>query len=255
MPISQSVIAFVITSIIVDLPLRHQNMKQTLATLLTILSLFFVGSRVNASDEVALVGAESGKWTMDYEAALKLAAAKKLPVILNFTGSDWCGWCQFMDKNVFAGEAWQKFAADKVVLVTLDFPEDKLKVPQDYKIRNEALSQKFGIEGYPTYIVLDCDGSSVLGQLSAGQDKTPESFIQEFKDTTRFSAANLELYSTKHPDKAADLKTALTAFKKVQSDLNAWVATRPVQNDENNKKFEGFQKEMKAALEKLDTFK
>ncbi len=230
-------------------------MKHTLAIFITILSFLLVGSRLDASDEVALVGAESGKWTMDYEAALKLASAKKLPLILNFTGSDWCGWCKLMDKNVFAGESWQKFAADKVVLVTLDFPQDQLKVPQDYKIRNEALRQKFGIQGYPTYIVLDSDGSTILGQLSAGQDKTPESFIQEFEDATRFSAANVVLYTSKNPDKADDLKSALAAFKKVQADLNAWIATGPVQNDENNKKFAGFQKDMQTALEKLDTFK
>jgi len=200
-------------------------------------------------------GVEAGKWTMDYEAALKLAAAKKLPIILNFTRSDWSDLCKLMGKNVFSREAWTKYAADKMVLVTVDFPQDPLKVPEGYQIRNEALQKNFGIHEFPTYIVLDSDGSSILGQLGAGKEKTPESFIQEFKDTTRFSAANVELYSSKHPDKAADLKASLEAFRKVQSDLNAWIETGPVQNDENDKKFAGFRKEIVAALEKLDTFK
>ena len=52
-----------------------------------------------AADKVELEGASVGVWTMDFDAAVKLAGEKKLPLILNFTGSDWCGWCKLMDKN------------------------------------------------------------------------------------------------------------------------------------------------------------
>ena len=132
----------------------------------------------HAEDKVQLEGAEAGKWTMDYEAAVELAAKKKLPMMLNFTGSDWCGWCKLMDKGVFAQDEWKEFATKNVILVTLDFPKDKSIVPEKYVSQNNELKQQFGVRGYPTYVVLDSDGKSKLGQLGAGRDKTPASFIK-----------------------------------------------------------------------------
>ena len=78
-----------------------------------------------AADQVELEGASVGIWTMDFDAAVKLAGEKNLPLMLNFTGSDWCGWCKLMDKNVFAEEVWKTYAKENVLLVTLDFPQDK----------------------------------------------------------------------------------------------------------------------------------
>ena len=103
----------------------------------------------------------------------RAGAHQELPLLLNFTGSDWCGWCKIMDKNVFAGEEWKKYAADNVVLVTLDFPNDKSIVPEKYVERNKNLQAKFGVGGYPTYVILDSDGETKLGQLGAGKEKTP----------------------------------------------------------------------------------
>ena len=61
------------------------------------------------ANEVQTKGAKLGQWTMDYDAAVKLAQSSKQPMILNFTGSDWCGWCKIMDKNVFAKDEWKKY--------------------------------------------------------------------------------------------------------------------------------------------------
>ena len=148
-----------------------------------------------AADKVEIDGASVGVWTMDFDAAVKLAGEKKLPLILNFTGSDWCGWCKLMDKNVFAEEAWKTYAKENVLLVTLDFPQDKSVVPEKYVARNKALQEKFGVRGYPTYVVLDNDGDTKLGQLGAGRDKTPSSFIEEFKGVVRMSAGAIEAYA------------------------------------------------------------
>lgn len=207
------------------------------------------------AEDAALVGAESGKWTMDYESAVKLAAEKDLPMMLNFTGSDWCGWCKLMDQKVFAGEAFKTYAKDKIVLVTLDFPRDPLKVPENYLTRNNELKSKFGIQGFPSYIVLDSDAKTVLGQLGAGREKTPESFVEEFKAVTRFSAANMAAYAKANPDKADAFKGALDGYRKVEAELRAWIETRPEQNEANNKKFAEFQELLKAAAQKLDEFK
>jgi len=207
-----------------------------------------------ADDSVQTEGAEVGKWTMDFQAATKLAAAKKLPLMLNFTGSDWCGWCKLMDKNVFAKEEWKKFAAKNVVLVTLDFPSDKSIVPEKFVGQNNELKEKFEVGGFPTYVVLDTDGKTKLGQLGAGQEKTPASFIDEFKGVARMSAARIEAYIKANPDKAAAYKAAIKEDKAATKALDDWIATKPEQNDENNKKFAEFKARIKEASEKLAGF-
>ena len=108
------------------------------------LAMSAVVMNAQAADKVKLEGAKVGVWTMDFDAAVKLAGEKNLPLMLNFTGSDWCGWCKLMDKNVFAEEEWKAYAKDNVLLVTLDFPNDKSIVPEKYVKRNEKLQEGWG---------------------------------------------------------------------------------------------------------------
>lgn len=218
---------------------------------------FLFGSLFTSSvtaDEVATEGAEVGKWTMDYEAAVKLATEKKVPIMINFTGSDWCFWCKLMDENVFADEKWKTFAADNVVLVTVDFPKDQNIVPEKFVGQNEELKKKFGIRGYPTYIVLDSDGETQLGQLGAGRDKTPEIFIKEYKRMILMSPSGMEAYAKANPDKADAFKAAIEEINSVKKEVDDWIATKPQRNEENNKIFAEFQERMKAATKKLEAF-
>ena len=134
-----------------------------------------------ADAAVATEGAQPGVWTMDYDAAKKLAAEKDLPLFLNFTGSDWCGWCKLMDKQVFSKPEWQTYAKENLVLVWVDFPQNKKLVPEQFVKQNEALGKKFGVQGYPTYIVLNSDAESLLGELGASRDATPEKFMAKLK--------------------------------------------------------------------------
>ncbi|HAO97267.1 MAG: hypothetical protein CMP26_11710 [Roseibacillus sp.] len=207
-----------------------------------------------AADKVELEGASVGVWTMDFDAAVKLAGEKKLPLILNFTGSDWCGWCKLMDKNVFAEEAWKTYAKEKVLLVTLDFPQDKSVVPEKYVARNKALQEKFGVRGYPTYVVLDNDGDTKLGQLGAGREKTPSSFIEEFEGVVRMSAGAIEAYAKANPDKADAYKAAIAEFQTANKELMDWIETKPKRTEENTKLFEGFNKRISEAEAALKAF-
>ena len=218
-----------------------------------IISGIFVLS-ATAEDKVQIDGAEVGKWTMDFDAAVEKATQEKLPMMLNFTGSDWCGWCKLMDKGVFAQEEWQKFAAKNVLLVTLDFPKDKNIVPEKYVSRNNDLKKQFGVRGYPTYVVLDSDGKSKLGQLGAGRDKTPASFIDEFKGVIRMSASGIEAFIKANPDKADAYKAAIKEVKDAKDALANWISTKPERNEENNKKFAAFQERIKATAGKLKDF-
>ncbi len=207
-----------------------------------------------AAEAVQIDGAKVGQWTMDFDAAKELASEKKLPLLLNFTGSDWCGWCKLMDKNVFAQKPWQEFASSNVLLVTLDFPKDKSIVPEKYVKRNEELKNQFSVRGFPTYVILDTDGETKIGQLGAGREKTPDSFITEFKNVVRMSESSIEAYLKANPDKADEYKAAIQGVKDAKKALTDWIATGPQRNEENNKKYADFMQAIKDAEDKLSKF-
>lgn len=207
-----------------------------------------------AAEAVQIDGAKVGQWTMDFDAAKELASEKKLPLLLNFTGSDWCGWCKLMDKNVFAQKPWQEFASSNVLLVTLDFPKDKSIVPEKYVKRNEELKNQFSVRGFPTYVILDTNGETKIGQLGAGREKTPDSFIAEFKSVVRMSESSIEAYLKANPDKADAYKAAIQGVKDAKKALSDWIATGPQRNEENNKKYADFMKSIKDAEDKLSKF-
>ncbi|YCM42320.1 thioredoxin family protein [Verrucomicrobiaceae bacterium 227] len=208
----------------------------------------------DTAEAVQTDGAKVGHWTMDFDAAKKIAAEKELPLLLNFTGSDWCGWCKLMDKEVFAKDAWKSYAGENVLLVTLDFPKDKTIVPEKYTARNEELKKKFEVRGFPTYVILDSDGENKIGQLGAGRDKTPESFIAEFKAAVRLSPSNIEAFVKANPDKAEAYKAAIQGVEDAKKTLADWIGTKPERNEENTKKFADLQKEIQAAQDELAKF-
>ncbi len=145
-----------------------------------------------AAEKPAIEGAEPGRWTMDYDAAKRVAAERQLPLLLNFTGSDWCGWCKLMDKAVFSKPAWEKYAKANLMLVWIDFPNDKALVPEKYVARNDALKASFGIQGYPTYVLLDADGKTPLGSLGASAEMTSDLFIDEINERLQDRAVVIE---------------------------------------------------------------
>jgi len=156
-----------------------KRISTTWKAALAALALVLGGTALQAAERPAETGAEPGKWTMDFDAAKRVAAEKHLPLFLNFTGSDWCGWCKLMDREVFSQDAWKTWAAEKLMLVWIDFPSDKSLVPMGYVLRNRTLADSFGVRGYPTYILLAEDGETLLGRLGASRDATPEGFIGE----------------------------------------------------------------------------
>jgi protein disulfide-isomerase len=93
--------------------------------------------------------AQELKWHTDVSDAAKIALDEKKPLMLFFTGSDWCGWCIRLQKEVFHKPEFAKWAAENVVLVELDFPR---KTPQtdDLRKQNFSMQQMFGVTGYPT---------------------------------------------------------------------------------------------------------
>ena len=95
-------------------------------------------------------------WLTDLDAAKKQAAAEKKDILVDFTGSDWCGWCIRLKKEVFDQPEFAE-ASKKFVLVEIDFPRGK-KQPPEVKAKNEALSKQYAIAGFPTILLLDAQG-------------------------------------------------------------------------------------------------
>lgn len=158
---------------------------------LVILSLAVAAAALTMTaraEKVAAAGAEVGKWTQDYDAAKALAAEKSLPVLVNFTGSDWCYWCKLMERKVFTKDEWKEWAKDKILLAFINFPQNSKLVPKKFVKRNEELQRKFGIEGYPTFILLASDGETVLGELGASRDASPEKFIAQIEELLKAAA-------------------------------------------------------------------
>ena len=105
-------------------------------------------------------GAIPGGWLEDFEAAKALAASQKRHMLLDFTGSDWCGWCIKLDKEVLEKPDFKAFSAQKLVLVKLDFPQRKAQ-DQKTKAQNASLQKKFRAEGFPTIVLLDPSGVEI----------------------------------------------------------------------------------------------
>ncbi|MBV9127345.1 MAG: thioredoxin family protein, partial [Verrucomicrobia bacterium] len=108
-------------------------------------------------------------WKVGFMNACKQAAAEKKMVFVDFTGSDWCGWCQKLEREVFLTPQFKAYAEKKLVLVRADFPH---RHPQsaEVKAQNAKLQAAFGISGYPTIVVLNSAGQPVgrLGYLEGG---------------------------------------------------------------------------------------
>jgi protein disulfide-isomerase len=114
-------------------------------------------------------------WLDDFDKAKAQAKAENKTILLDFTGSDWCGWCKKLDAEVFSQPAFKDYAAKKLVLVELDFPKG-FKLPEATQKQNQKLAEKYKINGYPTIVLVSFSGKEKgqLGYVEGG----PEAFIK-----------------------------------------------------------------------------
>jgi protein disulfide-isomerase len=117
-------------------------------------------------------------WLTDYEQARQQAKANKKLLLLDFTGSDWCGWCIRLRREVFSKPEFQEYADKNLVLMEVDFPRGKEQT-RDLRLQNQHLAMRYNIEGFPTIIVLNGEGKQVgiLGYMGGG----PSAFISELE--------------------------------------------------------------------------
>ena len=118
-------------------------------------------------------------WLTDLPKAQAQAKADNKIVLMDFTGSDWCGWCIKFRKEVLDTPEFQEYATKNVVLVELDYPRKK-EQSDDLKKANAALKKQYKISGFPTLIVLDKDGKEIGRQVGYSEGG-PKAFIEKLE--------------------------------------------------------------------------
>lgn len=122
--------------------------------------------------------AEATGWVTDFEKAKTLAAEMNLPIMADFSGSDWCSWCKKLDKEVFSQQVFLDWAKGHVIMLLVDFPENT-QLPADQVAANEALLKQFKVDGFPTVILLDSEGKE---KARTGYQKGgPEKYIKHLE--------------------------------------------------------------------------
>ncbi len=121
---------------------------------------------------IGIAFAATDGWTSDWQAAKDRSKAEGKPILIYLTGSDWCGWCKKLEKEVISQPAFMDFAKRHFVLMEADYPREKPQ-PPELKKQNAELEKKYLAGGYPTMWVLDSEGnklSSDLGEIKGGVD-------------------------------------------------------------------------------------
>jgi len=101
-----------------------------------------------------------GQWLDNYTLALASAHATNRPILIAFTGSDWCFWCKKLHKEVFSTEVFRAWAAQHVILLLADFPR-QTQQPNALIEQNRHLEGVYAITGYPTVLLVDGDGTKL----------------------------------------------------------------------------------------------
>ncbi len=126
----------------------------------------------------AVAAKAASGWEDNFDMAAEQAKKDGKYMLVDFSGSDWCGWCIKLDEEVFSKKEFKDYAKDNLVLALVDFPRRKELSKKD-KERNDALAKKHGVRGFPTVLVLSPDGE-VVGKTGY-QRGGPEAYVKHIQ--------------------------------------------------------------------------
>ena len=122
------------------------------------------------------------QWEPSFENAKKVAKEKNELILLNFSGSDWCGPCIMLRKNFLENDAFSEMATNHLILVNADFPRNKKKLTSEQIQNNEALAEKYNKNGvFPLTLLLNADGK-VLKTWQGKPEVSVENWVQEIEN-------------------------------------------------------------------------
>ena len=132
-------------------------------TVLLALTAVFGASTASATDTNATAAVATTSeitWMTDFQAAKALAKEQSKPMFLYFTGSDWCPWCIKMNTQILSTPEFNQALSQKMIFVKVDFPRST-PLDKATKQQNDQLSKTFGVQGFPTVILLDSNGDRI----------------------------------------------------------------------------------------------
>ncbi|MBQ1345811.1 MAG: thioredoxin family protein [Kiritimatiellae bacterium] len=124
-------------------------------------------------------------FTDDLDAALRRAAENGRRVVAVFSGSDWCGWCKVLDKKILSKEAFLKVATNTYELVYIDNPMDTKVLSETGRKNNRRITEKYGVKGFPTVLVLDAKGAEVATVSGYDGESGPEGYLKMLESEIR----------------------------------------------------------------------
>jgi len=104
--------------------------------------------RLDSSEE------KLGVWLTDWNEAMKMAQSYARPVVVDFTGSDWCIWCQKLEEEVFSKDEFINYAKDNLILLKVDFPR-AIEQSNELKAFNQQKLKEYKVEGFPTIVIIN----------------------------------------------------------------------------------------------------
>ncbi len=105
------------------------------------------------------------EWFTDLQKASEISQKNKKPIFGFFTGSDWCGWCKKLQRDVFVKKSFIDWAKKNVILLELDFPRAKI-LPKEIQEQNASLQQAFQVSGYPTIWIFNITKDAATNKLN-----------------------------------------------------------------------------------------
>lgn len=140
----------------------HKSLRMKNLTLFVGFLMAF-STTVDAQSSTAAYTAGHPGWLVSLDEAYAQSKKTGKPIMANFTGSDWCGWCKRLSAAVFVTDEFKTWAKKNVILLELDFPRRR-EVPAEIRQQNANLQQSFGVQGYPTVWVFDLDKDKKTNQ-------------------------------------------------------------------------------------------
>jgi thioredoxin-related protein len=128
----------------------------------------------------------SPAWFTDFNKAKAEATTSGKYILINFSGSDWCGPCIRLHKEVFQSETFTSYAENNLILVNADFPRlRKNQLPKEQQKSNEALADQYDPQGHFPYTVLVDVNGKVVKAWDGYPNETPDKFLSDINAVTR----------------------------------------------------------------------
>jgi len=152
--------------------------------LLSFTSLIFAQDSIESDQPIRSNGiSKHVKWQKSFEKAQKLALRKNKPLLVFFTGSDWCGPCKNLHKDFFESDKFIEIAGKEFILYEADFPRRRDIITEEKKKENKKIQREYGVRGYPTILVLSSQGIELGRHVGYSFMRDPEPHFKLLEET------------------------------------------------------------------------